>query len=111
MNIDEAIDAFVQTAAAVTTEYVNQHFKNLEPCVFSVEKGPKYARIVRADSGSGSVHCFVRLADGAILKAAGWKAPYIGKGGPNSPSTVRGSIYADDHGRSALTPYGVVARR
>jgi len=39
------------------------------------ERGVKFARIVKKDGGQESVYCFVRLDDGAILKAAGWKAP------------------------------------
>jgi hypothetical protein len=48
---------------------------------FTVEVGKKNARIVQSpifngvpQEGSRSVYCFVRLEDGAILKAASWSA-------------------------------------
>jgi len=48
---------------------------------FAVEVGKKNARIVQSpifngvpQGGSRSVYCFVRLEDGAILKAASWSA-------------------------------------
>jgi len=43
--------------------------------VISAMKGRKYVRIVSTSFGSRSVHHFVRLSDGAILKSASWKAP------------------------------------
>lgn len=42
---------------------------------FTVEYGNKYAKISRISYGSKSVHCFVEIANGNILKAATWKAP------------------------------------
>src|ERR1700677_1982024 len=59
-------------------------------------RGPKYARIVCEEGppdrvSSRSVVCFVNLANGDILFAAGWKGPAKG---------VRGNILADDHGAS-----------
>jgi hypothetical protein len=63
---------------------------------FSIDptKGSKNIRIERTVGGSSrSVECFVRKADGVIMKAAGWKTPFIAKGGPNAPYTRRGSIF------------------
>lgn len=41
--------------------------------------GRKYARIVWTyDNGGRSVHAFVDLSTGALLKAAGWTAPAAG---------------------------------
>jgi hypothetical protein len=49
---------------------------------FTVEMGRKNARIVQQDPRSSypqrMVYCFVRIEDGAILKAASWKAPAKG---------------------------------
>lgn len=93
-----ALSAFVADYSANTAAYYAEHYKNLEPETFSVDAGSKNLRIVRTRMGNGkpvgrSVACFVRKSDGAILKAAGWKAPFIAKGGPNAPMTVRGSIF------------------
>lgn len=57
------------------------------------ETGSKNIRIVVQVASSRSSACFVRRSDGAVLKCAGWKAPFIAKGGPNAPMTIRGSIY------------------
>lgn len=49
----------------------------------SFSRGPKYARIVREDGKQKAVYCFVRLDDGAIMKADGWSKP---------AKSVRGNI-------------------
>lgn len=47
---------------------------------------------------SGSVYCFIRAEDGAILKAASWKAPAKG---------VRGSIFDANYSwGKGVGPYG-----
>lgn len=61
-------------------------------------EGERYYRVYRHYNGQNSVHCFVDKEDGSILKGS-WKAPV--KNG------IRGNIWADDFGISALTPYGV----
>ena len=109
MNFGLALAAFVDALQADIIKHYAEHYKILTPSVISTEPGSRYVRIVTTrDGGNGqrSVHCFVRIADGVILKAAGWKAPFIAKGGPNHPNTVRGSIYAADHGMSAVSTYG-----
>jgi hypothetical protein len=58
--------------------------------------GKKYIRIL-CQSGAdhwGSVYCFVEIATGLVLKAAGFKAP--------ETKNPRGSIYSD-----AFVGYGV----
>ena len=69
-----------------------------EPVTF--QRGPKYARIVLTNGPSRSVHCFVNLSNGDILKAAGWKAPY--KGG------ARGNIA---NGAADVSPHGAAYAR
>jgi hypothetical protein len=91
-EVETQIEIFV----AALTQYCNAKNinKKIYSIVFSVERGPKNARIVRAEKwgdkepSSRSVHCFVRLEDGAILKSSGWKAP--------AKNPVRGSIFAED---------------
>lgn len=109
VRVGLALDAFVASASALTAAHFERNFKSLTPPTFHYEAGPRYARIVRADANGGqaSVHCFVRLSDGAVMKAAGWKAPFIAKGGPDCPATVRGNIFASDGGQDCLTVYGV----
>ncbi len=59
----------------------------------TAEPGSKYIRIVISRYGSHSSACFVRKSDGAILKCAGWKRPFIATGGPDATWTIRGSIF------------------
>src|SRR3569832_426211 len=62
---------------------------------FMVERGSKYARIVKDGPTTHSVYCFVELATGNILKPAGYKAPAKG---------VRGNVLELD--KIKLDPHG-----
>jgi len=62
----------------------------------TLESGSKNIRVVSAARGSRSVYCFIRKSDGAILKAAGWKAPAKGE---------RGNIFNPDTYKN-LDAYG-----
>lgn len=56
------------------------------------EVGPKFIRLVQGGDGLGrSVHAFVDITNGDIIKAAGWKAPQKGKHG----LAVRGNLLDD----------------
>ena len=72
--------------------------------------GKKYAKVVTnnrhfvdgdrgIEYGQSTVHTFVNMENGAILKGS-WKAPV--KNG------VRGNIFADDIGASCINEYGTV---
>ena len=80
-----------------------------------VRTGKKYAKVVTAElnrnsplTGSmtrlgkpftaESVHTFIDMTNGDILKAASYKAP--------AKNGVRGNIFADDLGRSCINGYG-----
>jgi hypothetical protein len=70
-------------------------YEFLDPIpVVSYDSGLKYDKIITV-GGQTMVHSFLRKSDGAILKAKSWKGP--------DTKHVRGSIYADDGGRSAIT--------
>jgi hypothetical protein len=100
-TFDAALAAFVSSLQMEITEYYRTHYAALAAIDFtpsiSVERGSKNVRVVKSDKAQRSVHCFVRIADGAILKADGWKKP---------AKHARGSIYAPDHGMSAVSVYG-----
>lgn len=76
MTITSAqVDAFL----AVLTEKAEGRY------VYGVEMGRVNARIFMMPVSGGrpvesqrSVYCFIRLADGAVLKSASWKAPAKG---------------------------------
>lgn len=69
----------------------------------SFEPGKKYIRVVEERPGQRSVFCFLEASTGAILKAAGWKAPAKG---------IRGYITDPNYsiGRG-ITQYGGSYRR
>lgn len=78
--------------------------------LITAQRGQKYLRIVRQEVSkkggeplSGSVHCFIDIATGNILKADGWKRP--------APQ-VRGNIFNAnfDIGR-AVGEYGAAYLR
>lgn len=88
LDVMKQIGVFCATLEWETKKHFKVHYSNLKPPVFYPEMGKKYTRIVTESNGSRSVVCFVRNMDGAILKAASWKAPVT-----KSP---RGSIFAEN---------------
>lgn len=97
---DQALQSFMDYALSIQPE---QHSSFPAP-VFTIEPGRVNDRIVLANPHK-SVFCFVRKANGAVLKAAGWRGP---------AKHSRGTIYianganADAYG---ITPYGPVYLR
>ena len=60
--------------------------------------GGKFYKVIKSDSGSRSVHCFVDKQNGDIYKAASWSAP---------AKHVRGNIFDANFGwNSAVGIYG-----
>ena len=73
---------FVEAVNAMRQAYYDKNFGSdwtFEPV--TIGKGRKYIRLW---TGS-SIFCFIRVADGAVLKAATWKAPAL--------NHSRGSIF------------------
>jgi hypothetical protein len=60
----------------------------------TVEWGSRYAKVI----GGRSVHTFIDIKNGNILKAATYRAP--------ARNGVRGNIFAKDCGRSVITNHG-----
>ena len=75
-------------------------FKFSDPPKILYEVGRKYARVVKHDqlNGSRSVHTFVNLDNGDILKSGGWSAP--------QKNGVRGNIFDTDVGESVVNEFG-----
>jgi hypothetical protein len=71
-------------AKEIQTAYKNDKFwggengEKADKHTFSVEFGRKFARIVHTNWGQRSVHCFVDIKTGDILKSAGWSTPAKG---------------------------------
>ena len=76
----------------------NKQFEYVQRPKVVYTKGRKYIKVIREESGQGqSVHCFVNIQTGDVLKAASWKAP---------AKHARGNIFNDDNGLNCMGPYG-----
>ena len=106
-EIEYAFDIFVEGIQNKLNEHYAQHLSNLTPPTVSVRGGSKYWKVVTDQDGSGySVFGFVRKEDGAILKPASWRAPFV-----KGPSAVRGYVTDSLNGMGSVTPWGVVYAR
>ena len=65
-------------ATRLTQRFADHKIGDEQYYSFSYEVGRKYVRIVVNAHGQRSVYCFIRLEDGAILKADSWKRPAKG---------------------------------
>jgi hypothetical protein len=101
IDVQERIDGYLEMLQSKMNNYWKlAGFTHDEPPVISCEYGKKYAKVIYADySGpSRSVHTFVNMLNGDILKSGSWKAP--------APNGVRGNIFEDDFGASVTNEYG-----
>jgi hypothetical protein len=104
IEIEFAFEAFVEGIKEKVAAHYANDFPTLTPNTIEVQPGRSYWKIVKVDgyNRGQSVFGFVRKADGAILKAATWKAPYT-----RGNNYVRGYVMEDD-ALNKTTPYGVV---
>lgn len=102
-NLAQALVNFEQALLPIIRSRDSEHSQT----TLSREMGNVYVKYITTSYGSRSVYCFVRKSDGAILKAATFKQPFIAKGGRYCAETIRGSIYASDFGMSACDVSGV----
>ena len=108
IEIEYAFETFV----GKIQEKINQHFAdnyaNLKPPIITVHPGRVYWKVVKEDppeyggSGQCSVYGFVRRSDGAIFKAATWKAPYT-----KGDKAIRGNVCDGSNGMDATTAYSI----
>ena len=89
------LEVFVEGCERIYNEYMQAHFPNNPRDTFETTAGPKYVRVVRRDPrhGGRSVHCFVEIATGDVLKAATWRAP---------AKHARGNIWDDHYGLARM---------
>jgi len=100
MDFETALAKFMEYITISKQEYIAQHFSRLTPPTYSLERGIKNIRVVSTDADGmkqRSVFCFIRIDDGAVLKAAGWKAP---------AKHARGTIFTDDPSKYGVSTYG-----
>ena len=88
----------------IDTYWKVMEFTFSDPPHVTVDVGRRYARVVKNDelNGGQSVHTFVDLDNGNILKG-NWKAPV--KNG------VRGNIFDTDVGASVVNDHGAIYLR
>ena len=101
IDVQERINLYVDLVQKKNNRYYEIYdFKFSDPPTVTVDYGNKYARIVKNDqlNGSRTVHTFVNMTNGDILKSGGWKAP--------APNGVRGNIFDTDLGESVVNEFG-----
>ena len=100
-EIEFGFEQFVSRVNEKISDHYTTKFPTLSPEVIGVKSGRVYWKLVRVDSEGNprSVYCFVRKADGAILKAATYKAPALNQ--------ARGFVTDADYGLHCAGPYGV----
>ena len=116
-DIELAFEHFVISAQSIIDEYMTSRFPMLPQPMVEVRPGKVYWKMVQVTedhpldgldylpSQKEYVYGFVRKSDGAIFKAASFKAPYT-----KGPSAVRGYV-TDEWAASTLTPHGVIYAR
>ena len=83
---------FMVGVVRIYTDYMIKHFPNqIEG--FSTKQGSRYIRIFRGNS----VHAFVDMTNGDVLKPASWKAP---------ARHPRGNIFDENNGLGSMGEYG-----
>jgi|19_taG_2_1085344.scaffolds.fasta_scaffold15647_5 hypothetical protein len=106
-EIDFGFEKYVEGVA----ELMAEHFAKLNMAIkyvqqIRVDEGRVYWKLVKyipGNSHNTSVYGFVRKADGAILKAATWKAPAL--------NHARGFVTDSDYGLHNSGEYGVAYLR
>jgi len=103
--IEDRLDKYVGLVQTLNNLYWERNeFTFSEPPTVVIDGGRKYARVVKVDNlnGSRSVHSFVNMENGDILKGS-WKAPIRTK---KKGLAVRGNIYAADLGADRVNEHG-----
>ena len=100
MELLPRLNDYVALVTELNADYWTRNGFTFAPApVASVSIGRRYAKIIKEEgSHNCSVHTFVDMTNGNILKAGSWKAP--------APNGVRGNIFSDDLGRSVINEHG-----
>ena len=98
MDFDTALNKFIDHLTA-QSEADRVEYPHMKPKVYTTQTGPKNIKVVTQTEGQDdrSVFCFIRRADGAVLKAASWKAP---------AKHPRGTIMTDNPSEYGVGKYG-----
>ena len=85
--LQDEFEAFVDEIRELVVDSSNKNFSTLSTPKVGFDNGRKYWRIWR----DRSVYGFVRKEDGAIFRAATWKAPQT-----KTKSAIRGYLHDED---------------
>ena len=100
-DVQVRLDGYIDMVQGKNDEYFKAAgFTFADPPQIMATFGKKYAKIVKVDqlNGSRSVHTFVNMLNGDILKSGSYKAPQI--------NGVRGNIFAEDFGADRVSEHG-----
>ena len=103
-DVQERLNLYVEMVQGKMNAYWEQmKFTHSDPDNITVDYGNKYAKVVKNDglNGAQSVHSFINMSNGDILKG-NWKTPVRTKKG----LAVRGNIFADDLGADRVNEHG-----
>ncbi len=98
-EFNTALQTFLEGCQRIHTDYQARYFPSIKPDSIHSKLGKRYVRIIRrrAEGNGDSVHCFVDMTNGDVLKAAGWKAP---------AKHARGNIFDEHNGLGSMSEYG-----
>lgn len=103
-TLNEKFDSWLAACQKMIADHYAVNLTNLPVPTLTVERNPKYWRIVinKTKSESRSVYCFIDPMTGDVLKAAGFKSPAKG---------ARGNLFDDSNGMARMTVYGAAYNR
>ena len=87
--IKTRIAEFATRLQALLDREYGERYPNIDVPQISIAWGRRYAKMVRTDAAQSSVHSFVDMTNGNVLKAETWKKP---------AKHARGSVLGDDFG-------------
>jgi hypothetical protein len=91
--LQDEFEAFVDEISKLIADYTHEHYPLTSAPIVGFDNGHKYWRIwSKNQRGTAkSVYGFVRKEDGAIFRAATWKAPQT-----KTKSAIRGYLHDED---------------
>lgn len=97
-KLAELLQSFLKGCESIYLKSLPETYP--ENCIdkFSLQIGRRYAKVLRG----GSVHVFIDLNNGDVLKAASWRAPATG---------ARGNLFDNMGGLGRMTPCGAEYNR
>ena len=98
-RFEAALATFIAGCTKISNDHREKWYPSCPEVVFSQTAGKRYVKVIRGDVSGGqrSVHCFVEVVTGNVLKAAGWKAP---------AKHARGNIFDEHNGLNRMNEYG-----